>query len=218
MGICCGNARIAGSNQKNRWIVFFSQCAPQFSPSPTCTRVRKYRSTKVLPEFRTCTTLQRRAILCVLSYLRTTLYMYVVHVRRYFRKHFCSAIYLRRYSSTLYVHTYVYCTTLYESTFVRKYESTSIDTSVLPEVFSYEGTTCTCTEGTTCTCTAAVVLQSCTKVLSYESIENRKSCSVVHYQKQCSKLLPRTELFIYSSLSSQLRLSSQYVYFRKYST
>ena len=63
------------------------------------------------------------------------------------------------------------------------YESTSIDTSVLPEVFSYEGTTCTCTEGTTCTCTAAVVLQSCTKVLSYESIENRKSCSVVHYQK-----------------------------------
>ena len=123
MGICCGNARIAGSNQKNRWIVFFSQCAPQFSPSPT--RVRKNRSTKVLPEFRTCTTLQRRAILCVLSYN-------VVHVR-------CTRT---SGSTSVQQSTVLHCTctrtcTVQRCTKVPSYEGTKVLPQILPYFRKY---------------------------------------------------------------------------------
>ena len=124
MGICCGNARIAGSNQKNRWIVFFSQCAPQFSPSPTCTRVRKYRSTKVLSYFRNSARVQRCSVGLFYVYFRTTLYMYVVQVLPE------ALLFSNLQFYTVRVHVRVLYNVVrkYESTFVRKYESTSIDT------------------------------------------------------------------------------------------
>ena len=54
MGICCGNARIAGSNQKNRWIVFFSSISvfPYVLYVAMYPFVRRYRSTDKIEYFR----------------------------------------------------------------------------------------------------------------------------------------------------------------------
>ena len=54
MGICCGNARIAGSNQKNRWIVFFSSISvfPYVLYVAMYPFVRRYRRTDKIEYFR----------------------------------------------------------------------------------------------------------------------------------------------------------------------
>jgi len=54
MGIFTGNARIAGSNQKNRWIVFFSSISvfPYVLYVAMYPFVRRYRRTDKIEYFR----------------------------------------------------------------------------------------------------------------------------------------------------------------------
>jgi hypothetical protein len=90
---------------------------------------------------------------------------------------------LQFYEGTLYVYTYVYCTTLYESTFVRKYFHRYFRTSGSIFVRRYYVYVYRRYYVYVYSCSSAAVMYESTFVLSYESIENRKSCSVVHYQK-----------------------------------